>query len=115
MTHESNSSNHNATLSANSEHPAPTILSLLRSLTTIRPSIPWLVTATALVCAAIYCTTVRVPNSVLDVGGLQLLVAGMLLAAITCALISVRVRAKRTYGIAWLSTAAAFVSCVILT
>lgn len=60
-----------------------TLLKNVRSMFAIRPSVPWLVAAVALICTALYCTTVRVPNSMVDIAGLQLIVAGMLLAAVT--------------------------------
>ena len=92
-----------------------TLLKNVRSMFAIRPSVPWLVAAVALICTALYCTTVRVPNSMVDIAGLQLIVAGMLLAAVTCSLVAFSVLSKRSYALAWCSTAAAFVCCVVLT
>jgi hypothetical protein len=88
---------------------------IARSLATWRPSTAWLTTAFIAVATAVICTTVRVPNSYLDVAGLHLLVLAALLAATTCFLIALRVRSPRTYPLAWFSVIVAFVCCVVLT
>jgi hypothetical protein len=80
-----------------------------------RPSKAWLIAAFLAFAAAVRSTSVRVPNSYLDVAGLQVLIVCALLAATTCFLVAFRVRSRKTYRLAWFSVMVAFVCCVVVT
>jgi len=90
-------------------------MSVSEAVSNIRPSVSWLMAGIFAVGASLFCMTLRVPNAYLDAFGLQLIVLGLWIAAITCGLISVKTRALMMYPIAWCVVAVAFCACVILT
>jgi len=80
-----------------------------------RKSVAWLMAALIAVFAGLVCTTIRVPNSFLDVSQLQLLVCGLMILAATNLLIAFQVRSGKWHVLAWVSVVVIFVCCVVLT